>query len=111
LFQEPGVTVLIFHLATGLALVGFVGGGSRLQGFLGPLPGSPGLTLNAVDLTELNLPGFVEISDGGLSPLGTDRLEIVRDRLLIDPHVLADLALRPTLQIQIRLNLASLKDG
>jgi hypothetical protein len=74
LLEESGVTVLILHLTTGFALVGFVGGGGRLQRFLGPFPGGPGLSLNAVDLLQLDLARFIKISDGGLSPLDSNEL-------------------------------------
>ena len=99
--EVAGIAVLVLHDPLGFPLVRLIGGNGSLGRFLGSLPSLPRLSLDAINLAEFQFPRLVEVAHGRFPPLGLDLLQVLADGRLFDIHLLGDLALSPTLQVEI----------
>jgi len=92
-------------------LLGIIGSGGGLDRFLGTFPSSPGLSLDSINLTNLDLSGLVEISDSRVSPLGLYSFQIRADSRLANAYLFGDVRLRPALEIQVGYEFSTFIDG
>jgi hypothetical protein len=108
LLEEPRITHLVLHEPFGILLRGRASHAGLLGWLLRSLPSGPSLTLEAVQLLQLDPALRIKIPNRRGSPLGLDAFQIPADGSLRDLQMLGDRGLRPTLQVEIGDLLATL---
>jgi hypothetical protein len=91
--------------------VRFVAYVCALSRLLRALPRGPRLAFDAVNLLELDVARFIEVTHGGGTPFGPYLPQVLGDGCLVVSQVLGNLHLGPSLDVQIGRFLTALKHG
>ncbi len=90
LLEKPRISHLVLHDALSILLRSAATHAGLLRRLLRAFPGGPSLTLEAVQLLQLDPALCIKVPNRRGPPFGLDTFEVAADRCLRDPQILGD---------------------